>query len=211
MRVGVIGGTFDPIHAGHLIMAEQARDQLGLEQVVFVPAGQPPHKVTVRITTAHHRLAMVQLAIADHDDFAFSRIDLDREGPCYSVDTIALLQAAWGPEARIHFLIGEDSLRDLPKWYQPERLLGMCQIVAVQRPGYSVDVDTLDMQLAGAADRIQSIASPLIDISSTEIRQRVREKRSIRYLVPEPVRRYIEQHDLYTADRPEETRPWKAH
>ena len=211
MRVGVIGGTFDPIHTGHLILAEQARDQLGLERVVFIPAGQPPHKITTPITAVHHRLAMVQLAIADHDAFTFSRIDLDREGPCYSVDTIALLQEVWGPGTKIHFLIGEDSLRDLPKWYQPECLLRMCQIVAVQRPGYSVDLDTLDMQLAGAADRIQSIASPLIDISSTEIRRRVREKRSIRYLVPEPVRRYIEQHDLYSADRPEEITPWIAH
>lgn len=210
MRVGMIGGTFDPIHAGHLILAEQARDQLALAQVVFVPAGQPPHKPKKQITAAHHRLAMVELAIADYDAFAVSRIDLDREGPCYSVDTITLLQESWGPEAKIYFLIGEDSLRDLPKWHQPDRLLRLCQIVAVQRPGYSVDPNALDKQLAGAADRIQTIASPLIDISSTEIRERVRENRSIRYLVPEPVRRYIEQHNLYTAHRSEENAPWKT-
>jgi nicotinate-nucleotide adenylyltransferase len=208
MRVGVIGGTFDPIHAGHLIVAEQARDQLALDQVVFIPAGQPPHKAARQITAAHHRLAMVQLAIADHVAFALSRIDLDREGPCYSVETISLLQEKWGPETEIHFLIGEDSLRDLPRWHQPDRLLRLCQIVAVQRPGYSVDLNTLDKQLAGAADRIQTIASPLIDISSTDIRERVRENRSIRYLVPDPVRRYIEQHNLYTIYRPEENTPW---
>ena len=208
MRVGVIGGTFDPIHAGHLILAEQARDQLALEQVVFVPAGQPPHKATKQITASQHRLAMVQLAIADHVAFAVSRIDLDREGPCYSVETIALLQENWGPETEIYFLIGEDSLRDLPLWHQPDRLLRLCQIVAIQRPGYHVDLNALDRQLAGAANRIQTIASPLIDISSTDIRERVRENRSIRYLVPDAVRRYIEQHDLYTTCRPEESTPW---
>ncbi len=208
MRVGVIGGTFDPIHVGHLILAEQARDQLALEQVVFIPAGQPPHKSAKQITASQHRLAMVQLAIAGHEAFAVSRIDLDREGPCYSVETLTLLQEAWGPEAEIHFLIGEDSLRDLPQWHQPDRLMHLCQIVAVQRPGYHIDLDALDRQLAGAADRIQSIASPLIDISSTEIRERVQENRSIRYLVPEPVRHYIEQHNLYTGHGPEERVPW---
>jgi nicotinate-nucleotide adenylyltransferase len=208
MRVGMIGGTFDPIHVGHLILAEQARDQLALEQVVFIPAGQPPHKATKQITAAHHRLAMVQLAIEAHDAFAVSRIDLDREGPCYSVDTISLLQKTWGSETEIYFLIGEDSLRDLPKWHQPDRLLRLCQIVAIRRPGYSVDLNALDRRLAGVADRIQTISSPLIDISSTDIRDRVRENRSIRYLVPEPVRRYIEQHNLYTSYQPEENTPW---
>jgi len=197
MRVGVIGGTFDPIHTGHLIIAEGARDALDLQRVIFVPAGQPPHKRSSRISPAEHRLEMVRLAIAGNGYFTASRVDIDREGPSYTVDTIRLLHDAWGSDVRIYFLIGGDSLAELPTWYQPQRLLEICQVVAVPRPGYELDLESLDVEIPGAAERIQMLSMPLVDLSATEIRDRVRDRRSIRYLVPDAVERYIYRHRLY--------------
>jgi nicotinate-nucleotide adenylyltransferase len=199
MRIGVIGGTFDPIHIGHLIIAEEARTRLDLSRVVFVPAGQPPHKTVQQISDPERRLEMVQLAVSDHEHFCVSRLDIDREGPCYTVDTIRLLRNVWGADAEIYFLIGADSLADLPKWHQPDRLLRMCHVVAVQRPGYKVDLAKIDRLIPGAAVLIQMLAAPTLDISSTEIRNRVGAARSIRYLVPASVERYIDQHGLYRA------------
>ena len=201
MRIGVIGGTFDPIHFGHLIVAQEACSRLDLAQVVFVPAGQPPHKLARAITPAWHRIAMVGRAIAGNDCFALSRVDADRAGPCYTVDTIGLLQEAWGREAEIHFLIGSDSLADLPTWYQPQRLLELCTIVAVARPGYPPDLDRLERHLPGAASRVALLDAPTLDISATEIRERVRQGRSIRYLVPDSVAQYIETQQLYRPAR----------
>jgi nicotinate-nucleotide adenylyltransferase len=197
MRVGVIGGTFDPIHVGHLIVAEGARDVLSLQRVVFVPAGQPPHKRSTRISPAAHRLAMVRLAIAGNAYFATSRVDIDRRGPSYTVDTIRLLHEAWGPEVEVYFLIGGDSLVELPTWYQPQRLLEICQVVAVPRPGYEPDLDAVNDRIPGVSERIQILDLPLVDLSATEIRDRVRDRRSIRYLVPASVERYIHRHRLY--------------
>ena len=197
MRVGVIGGTFDPIHVGHLIIAEEARTRLGLDRVVFVPAGQPPHKLDHQIADPERRLDMVQLAIADNEHFCVSRVDLDREGPCYTVDTIRLLQDAWGAEAEIYFVIGSDSLADLPNWYHPEELLRLCRVVTVERPGQEVNVEELGRLLVGADSLIRMPDTPIVDISATEIRSRVRGGRGIRYLVPPSVECYIDQHGLY--------------
>ena len=197
MRIGVIGGTFDPIHLGHLIVAEAARTRLDLSRVVFVPAGRPPHKQAHEITDPEQRLKMIQLAIAGNDRFGLSRVDLDRQGPCYTVDTIGLLQEAWGGEAQIHFLVGSDSLADLPTWYQPQRLLRLCTVVAVERPGYTPDLARLDRRLPGASAQIVLLRAPTLNISATEIRERVRGGRSIRYLVPNGVGRYIREHHLY--------------
>lgn len=197
MRIGVIGGTFDPIHMGHLLVAEEARTQLGLHQVVFVPAGSPPHKYARQITDPERRLDMVRLAIADNASFAVSRVDLDRDGPSYTVDMIRLLQDAWGKETGIYFLIGGDSLIDLPTWHRPDLLLRLCHVVAVRRPGYQTDLEHLEHLLPGTSRLIQILDVPTLDISSTEIRDRVRQGRSIRYLVPASVGRYIRQHRLY--------------
>jgi nicotinate-nucleotide adenylyltransferase len=196
-RVGVIGGTFDPIHIGHLVVAEEARTRLELEQMVFVPAGRPPHKLDHDMADAEQRWEMVGLAIADNPQFTASRVDIDRDGPCYSVETIRLLQEAWGPQTRIFFLIGSDSLSELPTWYQPYRLLRQCQVVAVARPGYPVELEEVDRALPGTAALIQVLDAPVLEISSTEIRRRVREGRSIRYLVPAAVEQYIHEHRLY--------------
>jgi nicotinate-nucleotide adenylyltransferase len=198
MRIGVIGGTFDPPHLGHLIVAQETHVRLDLERIVFVPAGQPPHKRNQSITDAEHRVAMVELAIARDDRFALSRVDVDRPGPCYSVDTVRLLQEAWGKDAAIYFVIGGDSLRDLPKWHQPQRLLHMCQVVAVDRPDYPTDLAEIERALPGAARLIKRMAIPTVNISSTQIRERVVKGWPIRYLVSDPVARYVQQHHLYT-------------
>jgi nicotinate-nucleotide adenylyltransferase len=204
MRIGVIGGTFDPIHLGHLIVAEEARVRLGLSRVVFVPAGQPPHKLERAIADPEHRFEMIRLATADNQAFCVSRVDLDREGPCYTVETIGLLQEAWGQEVEIYFLIGADSLADLPTWREPERLLRLCRLVAVARPGYKVDLRALERKLAGVTCLVEMLDVPTLDISSTEIRRRAREGLSMRYLVPGTVARYVAEHGLYrdTTGRP---------
>jgi nicotinate-nucleotide adenylyltransferase len=197
MRVGVIGGTFDPVHVGHLIIAEEVRARLGLDRMVFVPAGTPPHKLSQEITDPEHRLEMVRLAIAGNPGLSVSRIDIDRPGRCYTVDTIRLLQDAWGAKAEIYFLIGADSLAELPTWYRPERLFRLCRVVAVGRPGYRADLDELNRWFPGAISVIRMFSVPEVDVSSTEIRQRVREGRSIDGLVPPSVERYIYEHHLY--------------
>lgn len=200
-RVGVFGGTFDPIHLGHLVIAEEVRTQIPLDRVVFVPAGLPPHKLDIHVSEAEHRVAMVELAIADNPYFELSRVDVDRFGPCYTVDTVAILRQAWGPEVEIYFIMGSDSLADLVTWRDPERLIRMCRIVAVGRPGYHVDLNELDRLLPGAASLIRVIHTPLLEISSSDIQQRVREGRSIRYLVPKEVEAYIYEHRLYVQGR----------
>jgi len=201
MRVGVLGGTFDPIHIGHLIIAEEVWSQLGLSHVVFVPAGQPPHKRAPAITDPELRVEMVHLAIEDNAHFALSRVDVDRAEPCYSVETVRLLLEAYGRGSEIDFVIGADSLAELPTWYRPDRLLGLCRVVAVRRPGYPVDLAALDRHLPGASSNIRLLEAPLLGISSTDIRQRVREGRSIRYMVPAPVEQFIREHNLYYEQR----------
>jgi nicotinate-nucleotide adenylyltransferase len=197
LRVGMIGGSFDPIHVGHLSIAREVCERLGLSRMVFVPAGQPPHKLDKRLADAGHRLAMVQLAIAGRPRLRMSRIDVDRPGPCYSVDTVRLLRDEYGPGARIYFLIGADSLAELPTWYRPGELLRRCTVVAVGRPGYDVDLEATERLFPGAPPIVYlELASP-VDVSSTDIRRRVAEGRSIRGLVPEAVERYIHRHGLY--------------
>jgi len=198
MRVGVFGGTFDPIHIGHLVAAEETRVQLKLERVVFVPAGLPPHKLANHISPVEHRLAMVQLAIASNPYFTVSRVDIDRFGPCYTVETMELLRDEWGPGVELYFIMGSDSLADILTWYKPERLIRLCRLAVVKRPGYDVDIRELDRLLPGIASRVQFINSPLIDVASCDIRRRVREGLSIKYQVPEAVERYIYEHGLYS-------------
>jgi len=153
------------------------------------------------MTDPEQRYEMVRLAVAGEPCFSISRIDLDRPGPCYSVDTVRLLQEAWGSEARIYFLIGADSLADLPTWYRPRRLLELCQVVAVGRPGYDVDVAALNRRFAGASPVVLIEHVPLVDVSSTGIRRRVAEGRSIEGLAPPVVAAYIKAHGLYRGVR----------
>jgi nicotinate-nucleotide adenylyltransferase len=197
MRVGVFGGTFDPIHIGHLVSAEEVRVKLELERVVFVPARLPPHKLDHVVSPVEHRLTMVELAIASNPHFAVSRVDIDRSGPSYTVDTIELLRDAWGPDVEIYFIMGSDSLLDILTWHEPMRLIKLCHFAVVSRPGYQVDLDELDALLPGVASRVQMLKAPELAISSTDIQRRVQEGLPIKYQVPEAVEDYIYEHKLY--------------
>ena len=197
MRVGVLGGTFDPIHNGHLVAAEEVRAQLRLDRVVFVPAGLPPHKLTEHVSSVAHRLAMVKLAIASNPYFTVSHVDIDRFGPCYTVDTIELLRDEWGADVELYFILGSDSLADILTWHRTERLIRLCRLAVVERPGYQVDMDELERLLPGITSRTHFINSPQLDISSTDIQRRVREGLPIKYQAPEAVEDYIYKHDLY--------------
>jgi nicotinate-nucleotide adenylyltransferase len=196
-RIGVIGGTFDPIHYGHLAAAEEARVRVNLEKVLFSVAGLPPHKLDEEVTPAEHRLAMVQLGIFSNPDFELSRVDVDRSGPSYTVDTISILQEQWGQGAEMFFILGLDSLVEVPTWHQPERLIQLCHLVAVARPGFEVDMRQLEDSVPGISSRVEIIGMPEVDISSSDLQQRVREGLPIRYQVPEEVERYIREHRLY--------------
>jgi nicotinate-nucleotide adenylyltransferase len=196
-RIGVIGGTFDPIHYGHLAAAEEARVRVNLEKVLFAVAGLPPHKLDEEVTPVEHRLAMVRLGISSNPDFELSRVDVDRSGPSYTVDTISILQEQWGQGTEMFFVLGIDSLVEVPTWHQPERLIQLCHLVAVARPGFEVDMRQLEDSVPGISSRVEIIGMPEVDISSSDLQRRVREGLPIRYQVPEEVERYIREHRLY--------------
>lgn len=194
---GVFGGTFDPPHIGHLILAEAARSELGLSEVVFMPAAQPPHKQGRIISATDHRLAMVQHAISSNSRFALSTLDALRDGPNYTVDSMRLLREEWGDTVEIFFIMGLDSLVDLPTWHKPHELLQLVTLAVVARPGYYADMAALERLLPGVVDRTIFVPAPLIGLSSTAIRQHVQQSDSIRYLVPPGVESYIYEHRLY--------------
>jgi len=198
MNIGVMGGTFDPIHIGHLIVAEEVRTRLDLAEVLFVPAGQPWLKPDSPVSAAEHRVQMVRLAIADKPYFKLSTMEIERAGPSYTVDTIAELLGQLGAGDELFFILGWDGLAELPKWHEPSRLIKMCHLVAVPRPGYSApDLNSLEALIPGLAQRVMLMDKPEIDISAFSIRNRVAQGLSIHHLVPEPVERYIKQNKLY--------------
>jgi nicotinate-nucleotide adenylyltransferase len=196
-RLGILGGTFDPIHHGHLVAAMETHHQLDLDGVLFVPAGRPTHKPDQPITPAHHRLQMIGLAIADKPHFAVSRVDVDRPGPCYTVDTLGLLRDEWGPEPTFFFVEGTDSLAEMKTWYRPQLLLELCELAVVDRPGVEVDLAALERDLPGLSQQINLVQMPRLEISSSDLRARVREGRPISYLVPTAVEAYIAEQGLY--------------
>jgi nicotinate-nucleotide adenylyltransferase len=196
-RIGVIGGTFDPIHYGHLAAAEEARVRVNLEKVLFVVALQPPHKLGEEVTPVEHRLAMVRLGIASNPHFEISRVDVDRPGLSYTVDTISILQEQWGPDTELFFVMGLDSLVEVPTWHQPERLIRLCRLVAVSRPGFEVDMHQLEASVPGISSRVEIIDMPEVEISSSDLQRRVKEGLPIKYQVPEEVERYIIKFRLY--------------
>ena len=198
MNIGVLGGTFDPIHIGHLILAEEVRARLNLAEILFVPAGQPWLKVDSLISPAEHRVEMVRLAIADKPYFKLSTMEIERAGPTYTVDTIAELKVQLRAGDELFFILGWDNLAELSRWRQPSRLISMCRLVAVPRPGYPLpDLKALEAIIPGLSQRVTLMDKPEVDISATEIRNRVARGLSIRHLVPEPVDEYIRQHKLY--------------
>ena len=200
-RVGLLGGTFDPIHYGHLVVAEEVRTTLELAEMVFVPAGQPPHKQGEIVTAVQHRFAMLELAIDSNPHFSISRVDMDRPGPSYTVETLQLLRELWGGQTALYFIIGWDSLEELVTWYDPVGILEqLTALVAVHRPGHREAPGyrtRLEERLPGIKERLLTMPVPQLEISSTDLRLRVAEGRPIKYQTPEGVEHYIAQHGLY--------------
>lgn len=209
--VGILGGTFDPIHVGHLAIAEAVRDALELELVLFIPAGIPPHKPGRIITAVEHRVAMVELAIAGNHAFELSRIDVDRPGPSYAVDTLELLVAeahAAGYEPDFTFILSAEAFVELPTWRDPRRLLSLCRMAVVPRAGrLGPGAAWIEEHFPGQEDRVTLLDGPIIDVSASEIRARVAQGRSIRYLVPDAVIAYIADHALYAPEPRRKNRP----
>jgi nicotinate-nucleotide adenylyltransferase len=197
-RIGVLGGTFDPPHVGHLWLAALAADAMDLHRVLFLPASQPPHKLGRPMTSATNRLLMTRLAIAAEPDFELSVIEMERPGPSYTVDSIVDLQERYGPETRLFLVMAADSLREIDSWREPDRLLGMAEWVVGPRPGRLPPTrEQLQARFGAAADRIHLLEGPALDVSSSEIRRRVAGGHTIRYLVTRAVEELILERGLY--------------
>jgi nicotinate-nucleotide adenylyltransferase len=196
-RLGILGGTFDPIHIGHLIAAEEVRVRLSLQQVVFVPAWVSPLKLGHQAAPPEHRLRMVELAIQDNAHFGVSRIELDRKGPSFTVDTLKAIREACGASVEPFFILGADSLGSLKAWRCPQDILRLTRLVAVSRPTYRVDLSALEQDLPGISKVTDLVTTVEIGVSATDIRARVAQGLSIRYLVPCAVETYLHDHRLY--------------
>src|SRR5688572_20627873 len=201
-RLGLFGGTFDPPHLGHLILASEAKFQLGLTRLLWTLTPEPPHKEDQPITPVEHRLAMVNLAIADNPIFELSRVELDRPGPHYTLDTIQII-AEQNPEAEIVPIIGGDSLNDLPTWHHPKELLYVAHWIGVmRRPGEPANLQALERELPGISSKVHYVDAPLLEIASREIRSRIANGEPFRYYLPDPVYHYIAQNHLYHQPQP---------
>lgn len=201
-RVGIFGGTFDPVHLGHLLLAERCREECGLDQVWFLPAGIPPHKLAQTIAPGAARAEMLELSIAGNRAFRVDRRELKRRDPCFTVETLAELKSE-DSSRELFFLMGADSLADFSEWRAPQRILELAHVVAVNRGGQPAPgLEPLRARFGTTVDqRIEIVTMPAIDLASREIRERVREGRSIRYMVPRAVECYIESHQLYRPPR----------
>jgi len=200
MRAGVFGGTFDPIHLGHLAAARSIQTTLELDKVIFVPAGQPWMKAGMPVSPVKDRVEMVRLAVARRKTFELSTIEADRPGPSYTVDTMAMLRTQLGNGSDLFFLLGSDALMDIAKWRDPQRLIQLCQLAVFARPGFGLPVMVdLEAAVPGVSQRVVFVEVPQRDIQATAIRQRIAEGRSIRRLVPRAVEHYILEHGLYGA------------
>ncbi len=198
MNIGLFGGSFDPPHLAHLIVAETVREQFRLDQIWWIPAFEPPHKVEEALAASHHRLAMTRRATQGNPGFATSEVEVRRAGISYTVETVRALQETH-PDYAFSLLLGGDSLHDFGSWYQPEEILARVPLIVYQRPGAAGEAPVASF-LEG---RVRFASAPLIDLSATEIRARVRAGRSIRYLVPDAVRAYIEEQGLYRVSNSE--------
>jgi len=198
MRIGLLGGTFDPVHNGHLIIAGEVKAHLNLDEIIFVPAGQPWLKVERPISPAEHRLEMLRLALAGKPGYKISSAEIERAGPSYTLDTVTELRRKLGESAEIYFILGWDSLVTLPRWHDAPGLLRLCTLVAVPRPGYPCPaLKPMEKSVPGVTQRVIFMDSPRVDISATDVRERVKGGLPISHLVPEPVERYIKEHGLY--------------
>lgn len=205
-RIGLFGGTFDPPHLGHLALAEWARQDLALDRVIFMPAGQPPHKRGRRLSPAAHRLAMTRLAVRGHRGFAVSDLEARRDGPSFTVDTLRHLRAAH-PGARLFLLMGADSLDDFATWREPAAIARLATLVVATRPGAGKRAGRGPASTGPRPPRVVRLDNPGLDISATVLRGRARRGLSLRYLVPDRVAAYIGRHQLYRAGTRERVRP----
>lgn len=194
-RVGLFGGSFNPIHVGHLMMAENVREQLELERIVFLPAGSPPHKTGQRLASFQARMAMVELAIAENSAFACGDLDADHVEPSFTWRLLERFRE-WNPDTALWFVMGGDSLNDFHLWARPERILELARLAVVERPGFSHGSDEMN-SVPGLEERVDFVQAPLCSVSSTGIRSRLEAQSTVRYLIPEAVRSYIEDNALY--------------
>ncbi len=195
-RLAILGGTFDPIHFGHLAIAAEVCWQLDVARVFFVPTAQQPLKAWKHIASAADRLAMVRLATADNPSFAVCDLEIERGGPSYTIDTMATLREQ-NPGAEWTFVAGADVLRDLPRWHAIERLLDLCRFAIVTRPGHTLNLDQLYQALPAADGRITELGNLHLDISATELRERLARGAPVRYQMPDEVIEYIRDHGIY--------------
>jgi nicotinate-nucleotide adenylyltransferase len=196
VNVGILGGTFDPIHIGHLVVAEEARIKVGFDEVLFVPARQPLLKPDRNITPANHRVEMVRRAITDNPYFKLCALEIERPGPSYTVDTLTMLRDQLGNEASLFFILGRDTLAELPSWKEPKRLVQLCSLVVAPRLG-AKDLKHLETEIPGLLDKVIQLDMPVIGISSSGVRQRMARGLPIRYLVPTAVQEYITEQKIY--------------
>jgi nicotinate-nucleotide adenylyltransferase len=198
MKLGVLGGTFDPVHNGHLMIAEAALSQASLSEVLFIPAGRPRFKDEESVTAARHRLRMVELAILGKPAFRLSAMEIERGGVTYSVDTLRELKSGLRPPDELFFIMGWDSLANFPSWHRACELISLCRLIIVPRAGWpEPDMVLLEQRLPGLSQSLILLNSPVIEISSYDIRQRVRNGSDIRGLVPDAVADYIGEKELY--------------
>jgi nicotinate-nucleotide adenylyltransferase len=200
-RVGILGGAFNPPHLGHLVCAQEALVQLELERVVLVPMGEAPHRVIEDEPGADARLEMAELAVAGDARLSVSRIEVDRPGPSYTVDTLDALRKEEPGNAPV-LILGGDQAASLPRWHRPERVLELAAVAAVERVGWGRDEVARSVAGLAGSERVRFVHMPLIEISSSDVRRRVAEGLPIRYLVPEAVAAYVEAHGLYSAGEP---------
>lgn len=201
LRLGIMGGTFDPIHAGHLVAAEEVRVRMELDQVVFMVAGQPPHKTTAPVTSGEDRYLMTVLATASNPAFDVSRMEIDRSGPTYTVDTVLALRDELGDEVDFFFITGADAVWEIIGWDRAELLADLVTFVGVTRPGYDLEAERRKHEEENTRFRIEYLEVPALAISSTDLRSRVAQGLSIRYLTPDSIVSYIAKRGLYGGGR----------
>lgn len=198
MKLGIFGGTFDPIHNGHLVIAEHVRESLGLDKVLFMPAGRPWFKANIPVTEARHRLEMVRLAVADNPRFEVSDIEVLREGPTYTIDSLKALREETSATVEFYVILGFDALNELHRWRDPREVLDMTTVVGVARPDADVvDREALESIRSGASEEIAIVDGPRVDISAASVRKRMADGLPVDGLIPQVVHSYIERHGLY--------------
>ncbi len=196
-RLGIMGGTFDPIHFGHLVTAEEALVQFNLDKVIFMPTGVPARKTDREVSPSEHRYLMTVIATASNPDFEVSRLEIDRPGPTYTVDTMTHLHDSYGAQVDLLFITGADAVWEILTWKDAERLTGLCTFIAATRPGYDLESSIEEHPLALGMPSVEFMEVPALAISSTDIRERVAQRKPTRYLLPESVAAYIQKAGLY--------------